>query len=200
MRAAVRMLPAAVLVVAGAVAAPAQQQPAPVPEPYDPAEFAPALRHLRRGEIVAVGAFPFALLLSTIVYDYARWAGDGFAEANAPFGRALDQDPFDDEEKVGIVLAAAGVAVAVAVADYLIGQAAEPPRYAEPAATTARGLPGGVPVASAAAARSPPGSVPAASVVAPPPAALLPPSLATLWSHLAPSAPPSEAGAAAGHG
>ena len=111
MRAALRMLPAA-LVIAGAVAAPAQQQPAPVPEPYDAAEFAPALRHLRRGEIVAVGAFPFALLLSTFVYDYARWAGDGFSEATAPFGRALDQDPFDDDEKVGIVLASAGVALA----------------------------------------------------------------------------------------
>lgn len=185
MRAAVRMLPVAVLFAAGAVAAPAQQQPAPVPEPYDPAEFAPELRHLRRGEIIAVGAFPFALLLSTIVYDYARWAGDGFSEATAPFGRALDQDPFDDDEKVGIVLAAAGVAVAVALADYLIGQAAEPPRYAEPAAASARALQDGVPVAAAAAPRH---------------AALLPPSLATLWPHLAASAPPSESGAAAGRG
>ena len=184
MGAAVRTLPAvAMLVVAGAVAAPAQEQP--VPEPYDAAEFAPVLRHLRRGEIVAVGAFPFALLLSTIVYDYARWAGDGFAEATAPFGRALDQDPFDDDEKVGIVLAAAGVAVVVAVADYLIGQAAEPPRYADPAAATARGLHAGLPVAS---------------MLASPPAALLPPSLATLWPHLAPSALPSESGAAADHG
>ena len=185
MRAAARLLPALVLVVAGAVAAPAQQQPAPVPEPYDPAEFSPALHHLRRGEIVAVGAFPFALLLSTIVYDYARWAGDGFSQATAPFGRALDQDPFDDGEKVGIVLAAAGVAVAVAVADYLIGQAAEPPRYAAPAAAVARRLQGSVPVAFA---------------VASPHAALLPPSLATLWPHLAPSAVPSESGAAAVHG
>ena len=159
------MLPAA-LVIAGAVAAPAQQQPTPVPEPYDAAEFAPALRHLRRGEIVAVGAFPFALLLSTFVYDYARWAGDGFSEATAPFGRALDQDPFDDDEKVGIVLASAGVALAVAVADYLIGQATEPPRYADPAT---------------AAARVPQGGGPAASAVAVPHAALLPASLATLW-------------------
>ena len=182
MRAAVRMLPAAVLVVAGAVAGPAQQQPAPVPEPYDPAEFAPSLRHLRRGEIIAVGAFPFALLLSTIVYDYARWAGDGFSEATAPFSRALDQDPFADEEKVGIVLAAAGVAVAVALADYLIGQAAEPPRYAEPATASARGLPGGGPAATA---------------VASPRAALLPASLATLWPPPAPSPMPSAAGAAA---
>ena len=187
MRAAVRMLPAAVvLVVAGAVAAPAQEQPAPVPEPYDPAEFAPALRHLRRGEIVAVGAFPFALLLSTFVYDYARWAGEGFSEATAPFGRALDQDPFDDDEKVGIVLAAAGVAVAVAFADYLIGQAAQPPRYEDSAASAARGLHG---------------SVQAPFPVALPHAALLPPSLATLWPRAAYSrAVRSESGGGAEHG
>jgi len=183
--AAARVLPAALLVVAGALAAPAQEQPEPVPEPYDAAEFAPALRHLRRGEIVAVGAFPFALLLSTFVYDYARWAGDGFSEATAPFGRALDQDPFDDDEKVGIVLAAAGVAVAVAVADFLIGQAAEPPRYAEPAASAARDLQRSVPV--------------------PPPAALtsgdlLPPSLATLWPRAAASAVRSEPDVSVAHG
>lgn len=185
MRAAARLLPALVLVVAGAVAAPAQQQPSPVPEPYDPAEFSPVLRHLRRGEIVAVGAFPFALLLSTIVYDYARWAGAGFSQATAPFGRALDQDPFDDGEKVGIVLAAAGVAVAVAVADYLIGQAAEPPRYTDSDPVATAGLPSSVQVAPA---------------VALPHAALLPPSLATLWPRPAPSPMPAESGAAAEHG
>ena len=104
-----QMLPAA----GAAVAAPAQEQP--VPEPYDPAEFAPALHHLRRAEIVAVGAFPFALLLSTLVYDTARWAGAGFAEEWAPF-----RDSFEDGEKVGIALAAVGVAVAVAVVAVLI--------------------------------------------------------------------------------
>ena len=76
-------------------------------------------------------------------------------------------------------------AVAVAFADYLIGQAAEPPRYAEPAAASARGRPGSVPVAAAVAASH---------------AALLPASLATLWPHVAASALPSAAGAAAGHG
>ena len=174
MRAAVRMLPAVVvLIVAGAVAAPAQEEP--VPEDYDAAEFAPALHHLRRGEIIAVGAFPFALVLSTIVYDYARWAGDGFAESTAPFARALDQDPFDNDEKVGIALAAVGVAIAVAVADYLIGQGTEPPRYAEPAAV---------------ADHDRKGIAPAAFAVAAPHAALLPPSLASLWPHLAPSPAP----------
>lgn len=167
-------LPAAALAIAGAVAAPAQDQPQPVPEPYDATEFAPALRHLRRAEIVAVGSFPFALLVSTIVYDYARWAGEGFAETASPFRRPLDEDPFDDDEKVGIALAAAGVAVAVAVADYLIGQAAAEPRFAVTPRAPRSGLAGAE-------------STPAAAY---PGSGLLPPSLATLWWSAA-AAPPA---------
>ena len=173
------LLPVVVLVIAGAVAAPAQEQP--VPEPYDPAEFSPPLRHLRRAEIVAVGAFPFALLASTIVYDYARWAGAGFSQTLAPFGRALDEDPFADDEKVGIALAAVGVAVALAVADYLLGQAAEEPRYATRAVATPIGV-----------ARR---EYPSAPVTAPH-LGLLPPSLATLGQRPA-SSPPAAAGSAA---
>ncbi len=152
-----RLLAAALLAAAAAGAAPAQEQP--VPEPYDPAEFAPALHHLRRAEIVAVGAFPFALLFSTLVYDAARWAGSGFAEEWAPF-----RDSFEDGEKVGIALAAVGVAVAVAVTDYLIGQAGEEPRYPARPRSAARARP-------AAAA-------PAAAPLRP---ELFLPSLATLW-------------------
>ena len=170
------LLAAAVLAIAGAVAAPAQEQPAPVPEPYEPTEFAPALRHLRRAEIVAVGAFPFALLVSTIVYDYARWAGEGFLETGAPFQRPLDQDPFDDDEKVGIALAAAGVAVAVAVADYVIGQTAREPRFA---------VAPRVPPTRLAAAADTPAAVTLQHT------GLLPPSLAALW-------PAVSSGAAAG--
>lgn len=157
-----RRLAALVLAGAGATAAAAQEPP--VPEPYAPEEFAPALHHLRRAEIVAVGSFPFALLFSTLVYDYARWAGSGFVDDAAPFRRGLDQDPFSDGEKVGIALAAVGVAVGVAVADYLIGQAAEEPRYAA-APPRARRVP------------------------APPAAGLFLPSLATLWPPPAAGAP-----------
>lgn len=164
-----RLLAAAVLAAAAAATAPAQDQPAPdqpVPEPYDPAEFAPALHHLRRAEIVAVGAFPFALLLSTLVYDTARWAGAGFAAEWAPF-----QDSFEDGEKVGIALAAVGVAVAVAVTDYLLGQAGEEPRYAAPPRSAARTGAG------------------AAALAAPSQPELFLPSLATLWQRGAAGAP-----------
>ena len=153
-----RLLPLAALVaVAGVVAAPAQQG-RPEPEPYDPAEFTPALRDMRRAEIIAVGAFPFALLLSTLVYDFARWAGEGFQQ---PWG----EPPFVQGEKVGIALAAVGVSVAVAVADYLLVQASVP-------ATLRTARPGPAAAPAAAATTSP---------VALPYTGVLSPSLATLW-------------------
>ena len=97
-------------ILLGVARTPAQES-APVPDPYDPDEFSTSLRDLRRAEIVALGAYPFTLLFTVLVYDYARWAGHGFAAEQAPFRRGLDEDPFDDDEKVGIALAAAGVAV-----------------------------------------------------------------------------------------
>ena len=188
----------AAVVLAGAVAGPAAAQEQPVPEPYDPEEFAPALRHLRRAEVVAVGSFPFALLFTTLVYDYARWAGSGFLDAEAPFRRGLDQDPFSDGEKVGIALAAVGVSVAVAAADYLLGQAGEEPRYsvAPRPAARARNPARTQPAAAAPelrysaaprpAAFDPARAGPTPSAGATPAAGLFLPSLATLWPGGAP--------------
>ena len=130
----------AVLTVSGAVRAPAQE-PAPTPEPYTREEFSASMQALRRAEIIAVGAYPFTLLFTILVYDYARWAGQSFAAEAAPFRRPPGEDPFGNDEKVGIALGAAGVAVAVAVADYLLGRAAAgqtpsvapPPAAQEPA-------------------------------------------------------------------
>ena len=105
------------------------QEPPPVPEPYTREEFSDSMRALRRAEIVAVGAFPFTLLFAILVYDYARWAGGGFVAETAPFRRPPGEDPFSDDEKVGIAIGALGAAVAVAAADYLIGraEAGQPP-------------------------------------------------------------------------
>ena len=121
----------------------AAQESVPVPDPYDPEEFSTSLRDLRRAEIVALGAYPFTLLFTVLVYDYARWAGRGFAAEQAPFRRGLDEDPFDDDEKVVIALAAAGVAVGIAVADYLLGRAAEdePPEPAPAAVSVTTAIP-----------------------------------------------------------
>ncbi len=133
----------ALLFMLGGVARTPAQESAPVPEPYDPEEFSTSLRDLRRAEIVALGSYPFTLLFTVVVYDYARWAGLGFDTEQAPFRRGLDEDPFDDDEKVAIALAAAGVAVGIAVADYLLGRAVEhePPELAPAPVSSATAIP-----------------------------------------------------------
>lgn len=143
----------AVLTVAAGVPTPAQEQEqeqAPAPEPYTRGEFSASMQTLRRAEIIAVGAFPFTLLFTILVYDYARWAGQGFAGEEAPFRRPAGEDPFSDDEKVAIAISAAGVAVAVAVADYLLGQAeaGQPPPVEAPAPTRA-GSPADLPLSHA---------------------------------------------------
>ena len=129
----------AALTVGAAVHTPAQEQ-APTPEPYTRGEFSASMQALRRAEIIAVGAFPFTLLFTILVYDSARWAGQGFAAEQAPFRRPAGEDPFDNDEKVAIAISAAGVAVAVAAADYLLGraEAGQPPAAGAPAAARAR--------------------------------------------------------------
>ena len=116
----------AVLLVGGAGRALAQE-PEPTPEPYTTEEFSDSMRVLRRAEIIAFGAFPFTLLFTILVYDYARWAGQGFAAEAAPFRRPPGEDPFSNDEKVAIAFSAAGVAMAVAAADYLLGRAEADP-------------------------------------------------------------------------
>ena len=136
----------AVLSVAAVVRTPAQQ-PEPVPEPYTPEEFSVSMHALRRAEIVAVGAFPFTLLFSILVYDYARWGSQGFGAEDVPFRRSAGEDPFTDDEKVGIAIGAAVAAVAVAVADYLLGgaDAVQPPESDTPTTPARARLPAGVP-------------------------------------------------------
>ena len=138
-----------VILTAGGALPVSAQEPAPIPEPYTEDEFSDSIQGLRRAEIVAVGAYPFTLLFAILVYDYARWAGGGFAAEAAPFRRPPGEDPFSDDEKVGIAIGAAGAAVAVAVADYLLGRAeAGQPPAAEPrrAVPEQAGRPAEVPV------------------------------------------------------
>ena len=129
----------AVLTAGAAAQTPAQEQE-PTPDPYTTGEFSASMQALRRAEIIAVGAFPFTLLFTILVYDYARWAGQGFAAEEAPFRRPTGEDPFNNDEKVAIAISAVGVAAAVAAADYLLGraEAGQPPAAGAPAAAHAR--------------------------------------------------------------
>lgn len=92
------------------------------PEPYRDEEFPQWLHDLRRAEVILVGAFPLAMLVSTLSYDAYRGArnlvvnGTLVAEAGAEFGS------FSADERKGLLIAGAGLSVSVALVDFLIAQ------------------------------------------------------------------------------
>ena len=95
--------------------------PEPQPEPYDPEEFAPWLRDLRRGEIVTIGAFPLAYVFTQLGYNLYRFGIHGWDSEYAPVGNP-NRAPYSEGETVGVLLGAATVSILIATADYLIGR------------------------------------------------------------------------------
>lgn len=109
----------------GSTAAGGQQsaQPsAPQPVPYSPDEFPPWLRELRRGEVITIGAFPITLLFSSLTYQLVRYAQNGFSTAYAPALLGASATPLSNQERIGVILGGAGLAVVVALADFALGR------------------------------------------------------------------------------
>ncbi len=94
----------------------------PQPEPYSADEFAPWLRELRRGEIIAVGAFPIAYIFTQFGYSLYRYAVHGWSPQYAPLGNP-NRAAYSEAETIGVLVGAASASVMIAVADYLIGRA-----------------------------------------------------------------------------
>lgn len=98
------------------------------PEPYAPEEFPRWARDLRRGEIIALGSFPLVLLLSNISYDVVRFGRESLRAGEwnytyAPwFFGPPDKPPLTEDERVGVILTAAGISVSVAIVDFIIGR------------------------------------------------------------------------------
>jgi hypothetical protein len=94
-----------------------------VPVPYTPGEFAPWLRDLYRGEVIAVGSFPFSLFFTLEVYDAWRYATNGFNPSYAPWpigsGAGTTYSP---QETTWLAVSAVSVSVLIAGLDYLIGR------------------------------------------------------------------------------
>ncbi len=101
----------------GPAAAPAEPQP----QPYSPEEFPQWLSDLRRGEIVAIGAFPIVYLFTQLGYNVYRYSAHGGDPEYAPLGNP-NQVPYTKGETIGVLLGAASLSVVVATADYLIGR------------------------------------------------------------------------------
>lgn len=98
-----------------------QSQGTGEPEPYGEDEFPEWLTGIRRAEIVAVGAFPFAFLVSRLSYGLYRLAANDFQSEYVPelfnTGSAV---PLEREEKVGIIIASVGISLTVALSDFIV--------------------------------------------------------------------------------
>ncbi|MCL2008444.1 MAG: hypothetical protein FWG77_10195 [Treponema sp.] len=91
---------------------------------FDMSEFPQWARDLRRGEIIAFGAFPFAYFFTNFGYDAYRWSNNAWDNRYAPW-------PFNSagtvqktqEEQLRTIGIAAGAAIVIAIVDYGIMRA-----------------------------------------------------------------------------
>ncbi len=91
------------------------------PVPYEPEEFPSWARSLRRGEIIAVGLFPFMFLFSSLAYDTFRFAASGGDPdyAPGPF-QSPGASPLSQHEKIGVLTVSISLSALLAFVDYLI--------------------------------------------------------------------------------
>ena len=100
----------------------AQQEP----EPYDPEEFPKWLRDLRRGEIIAIGSFPITFVFANLTYGLIRFGLNGWDNSYSPIGNP-DRVPYTNTETLGVITAAVGLAVTVALIDFARGRTGDRP-------------------------------------------------------------------------
>ena len=98
------------------------------PVPYEADEFADWLQPIRRFEIIAIGSFPLTYLLTLLTYDISRFVVESvrigaFNSLYAPLFFAPPNKPaYTQEETVGLILAAVGLSLVVAIIDLIIQQ------------------------------------------------------------------------------
>lgn len=98
------------------------------PVPYDPDEFPQWSRDLRRGEIIAIGAFPVAMIVTGLVYELGRFgyysARDGEVSGTyAPwFFSTSPEGEYTNGERIGLVITSGIISVGVAGLDYYLGR------------------------------------------------------------------------------
>lgn len=98
------------------------------PKPYERDEFPEWAWNVRRGEIVAIGAFPVALILTGISYELGRFAfqavqDGGVTQDNAPFFFSpAGGERFSPDERRGLVITSAAISVGIAFIDYILGR------------------------------------------------------------------------------
>ena len=102
--------------------------PAAEPEPYTRDEFPEWVLDVRRGEIIAFGALPVALLVSNLLYDLGRFvvksveAGQLDSQYAPWFFGPPNKPPMSPDEKKVVFSIGVSLSIGVAVADYLLGR------------------------------------------------------------------------------
>lgn len=91
-----------------------------LPEKYEEDEFHPILRDLRRAEVILIGSYPLAVLVSMISLDLYDYAASGFDSALAPFSGQGSARTVDDTKR--ILLTALCISAAVTITDFIIGK------------------------------------------------------------------------------
>ncbi|MFP4210194.1 MAG: hypothetical protein ACOC2V_00180 [Alkalispirochaeta sp.] len=101
------------------------------PVPYHPDEFPPWAHDVRRGEIIAIGAFPIAMIVTGLTYEVGRFGYYSLREGSvsgeyAPwFFSTSPEETFTNEERIGLITSSAIISVGVAVVDYVLGRREE---------------------------------------------------------------------------
>ncbi len=98
------------------------QASGPQPVPYSPDEFPAWSRDLRRFEIISIGAFPVALLVSSASFQLVRYAQSGFSQAYVPAVLGSGATPLSAQEKIRVLVAGVGLSLAVGLTDYILGR------------------------------------------------------------------------------
>lgn len=104
----------------------AENSDEPPVEPYDPIEFPPWTRDVRRAEIVMVGAFPIGMIVSGLFYEVGRFAWYSLEAGRADmeyapwFLASSTGERYTNDERKGLIIAGIGVGSVIAIIDYFI--------------------------------------------------------------------------------
>jgi hypothetical protein len=110
------------------------QSTATEPVPFEEEEIPQWLEKLYRAQTVAVGAFPFAIMLSGLGYDFYLFGDSGFSSDFIPWppgnvttawlASGATQDDLNQRNAVTIA-SSLGISLTVALIDYILGELSE---------------------------------------------------------------------------
>lgn len=92
-------------------------------EPYSEDEFPEWLQTLRRAEVIFIGAFPVAMLFTSLAYDGYKAVRTAITDEASTGPTAVPIGEYSADEGLGILIAGAGLSLVVALVDYFLGLA-----------------------------------------------------------------------------